>query len=66
MLYKSLFEYYLKILFLDILLIFLNYVVVLSFKYKLLLIFVFIYLIINKLMLIYVDLNIRLLVFKLK
>lgn len=60
-----LFEYYLKILFLDSLLIFLNYVVVLSFKYKLLLIFVFIYLIINKLMLIYVDLN-RLLVFKLK
>lgn len=51
------FEYHLKTPFLDILLIFSNYVAVLSPKYKLLPIFVFIYLIINKSMSIHADLN---------
>lgn len=51
------FEYHLKTPFLDILLIFSNYVAVLSPKYKLLPIFVSIYLIINKSMSIHADLN---------
>lgn len=53
--YKSSFEYHLKTPFLDILLIFSNYVAVLSPKYKLLPIFV--YLIIYKSMSIHADLN---------
>lgn len=51
------FEYHLKTPFLDILLIFSNYVAVLSPKYKLLPIFVSIYLIINKSMSNHADLN---------